>query len=271
MTSAADSAHRSAKQAANSRPVKIATRVGIVAYAVTHLLIGLLALQLALGGGGQADQSGAFAAVAAQPFGGVLLWVLVVGFVAVALWRLELVIWGFGYVSDRTRYLRQKVTSAAKVVIFLVLAFLAARTAMGAGGGGGGQEAGTGVFALPGGRYILGAVGLGIVAVGVVKIVEGWQKKFLEDMALPSDRHARELAERLGQIGSVAKGVSIVLIGVLVVVAAVQSDPEEATGLDAALKGLIEQPYGPYLLIAVALGLIAYGVFGLFDARYHRV
>ena len=82
---------------------------------------------------------------------------------------------------------------------------------------------------------------------------------------------ARELAERLGQVGSVAKGVSIVLIGVLVVVAAVQSDPEEATGLDAALKGLIEQPHGPYLLIAVALGLIAYGVFGLFDARYHRV
>lgn len=271
MTSTADSANRSAKQAANSRPVKLATRGGIVAYAITHVLIGLLALQLALGGGGQADQSGAFAAVAAQPFGGVLLWVLVVGFVAVALWRLELVIWGFGYVSDRSRYLRLKVTSAAKVVIFGVLAFLAARTASGGGGGGGQQGATAGVFGLPGGRFIVGGVGLVILAVGVVKIVEGAKKKFLEDMSLPSDRRARELAERLGQVGSVAKGVSIVLIGVLVVVAAVRSNPEEATGLDAALKGLTEQPYGPYLLIAVALGLIAYGLFGFFDARYHRV
>lgn len=273
VSSSAESVNRSAKQVATSRPVKIAARVGILAYGVTHLLIGGLALQVAFGSGGQADQSGAFGALAQQPFGRVLLWVLVVGFVAVALWRLELAIWGYSYVSDRTKYIRKRVVSAVKVVIFLVLAVLAGQFAVGAaGGGGGGQQAATaGVFGLPGGQFIVGAVGLVILVVGVVKVVEGWQKKFLDDMELPSDRRARAVAERTGQVGSVAKGVSIGLIGVLVVVAAIRFRPEEAAGLDAALKGLAEQPFGPYLLVVVALGLVSYGVFCFFDARYHRV
>jgi len=90
-------------------------------------------------------------------------------------------------------------------------------------------------------------------------------------MDLPSDRHAREVAVRTGQIGSVAKGIAIGLIGVLVVVAAVQFDPGKANGLDPALKTLAGEPFGMFLLTAVALGLAAYGVFCFFDARYHRV
>ncbi len=272
MTSAARSANESAKDVARSRPVKIGARVGILAYGLTHILIAGLALQVAFGQGGEkADQSGAFQAIAQQPFGRVLLWVLVVGFVAVALWRLELTIWGYSYVSDRAKFIRKRVTSGAKVLVFVVLAVLAGGIAVGGGGGGGQQTATADVFGLPGGQFIVGAIGIGILAVGVVKAVEGWRKKFLDDMDVPSDRRAREVLGRLGQIGSVAKGVSIGLIGVLVVVAAIRFRPDEATGLDAALKGLAGQPFGPYLLIAVALGLGAYGVFCFFDARYHRV
>lgn len=270
---AAGSANQSAKDVARSRPVKIGARVGILAYGVTHLLIAGLALQVAFGQSGEkADQSGAFQALAQQPFGRVLLWVLVIGFVAVALWRLELTIWGYSYVSDRAKFIRKRVTSGVKVVIFAVLAFLAGGIAAGGGGGSGGQQSATAdVFGLPGGQFIVGVIGIVVLAVGVVKVVEGWQKKFLEDMDAPADRRAREILERTGQVGSVAKGVSIGLIGVLVVVAAIRFRPEEATGLDAALKGLVQQPFGPYLLIVVALGLAAYGVFGFFDARYHRV
>lgn len=271
MTSSAQSVNQSAKDVARSRPVKIAARVGLVAYGVTHLLIAVLALQVAFGSGGEASESGAFQTLAQQPFGQVLLWVLVVGFVAVALWRLELALWGYSYVTDRAKYIRKRVTSGAKVVIFLVLAFLAGQVALGSGGGGGQEKATAGVFGLPGGQLIVGAIGLVILAVGVVKVVEGWQKKFLEHMDAPSDGRAREVLERTGQIGSVAKGVSIGLIGMLVVVAAIRFNPEEATGLDGALKGLAAQPFGPYLLVLVALGLAAYGVFCFFDARYHRV
>jgi hypothetical protein len=202
----------------------------------------------------------------------VLLWVLVVGFVAVALWRLEQAIWGYSYETDRTTNIRKRAVSAGKAVIFVVLAVLAAQTAAGGGGGGGGQQGATaGVLGLPGGQFIVGAVGIGIVVAGVVEVVAGVKRKFVRDMDLPSDRKAREVAVRTGQIGFVAKGVAIALIGLLVVIAALRFRPEEASGLDTALKTLAGQPFGPYLLIAVALGLAAYGVFCFFDARYHRV
>lgn len=273
MTSAAQSANSNAKQAARSRPVKIAARVGILAYGVTHLLIGALALQVAFGQGGeQADQTGAFQALAQQPYGPALLWVLAVGFVAAALWRAELAIWGYSYVSDRTKQVRKKAVNAVKAVVFVVLAVLAGTTASGGGGGGGGQQQATaGVFGLPGGQLLVGLAGIVVLVIGVVKVVEGYRKKFLDDMDAPSDRHARTVLERVGQVGNVAKGVSIGLIGILLGVAAIRHDPAEATGLDAALKGLAAQPYGPYLLVAVAVGILAYGVFCFFDARYHRV
>lgn len=273
MTGGAQSARRSAKQAARSAPVKAGARVGIAAYGLTHLLVAWLALHIAFGTGGgeRADQSGAFQTIAQQPLGRMLLWVLVVGFAAVALWRLEQAAWGFGYESDRTSRLRKRAVSAGKAVLFAVLAVLAARTAAGNGGGGGGQGATAGALGLPGGQLIVGAVGAGILVAGVVTVVTGVRQKFRRDMSLPSDRHARQVAVRTGQIGFVAKGVAIGIVGVLVVVAAVRFRPDEASGLDTALRTLAGQPFGPYLLAAVALGLLAYGVFCLFDARYHRV
>ena len=274
MTSAAAAADQSARDVVRSRPVKVGARLGILAYGVTHVLIGVLALQVALGGGGggTADQNGAFRALAQQPFGRLLLWVLAVGFVATALWRLEQAVWGYTYEPDRTRMVGRKASSAAEAAVFLVLAVLAGTTAAGGGGGGGGQQKATaGVLGLPGGQFLVGAAGVIVVAMGGRKVYQGWKKKFLDDMSLPSDVRARQVAERTGQVGFIAKGASVALIGALVVVAAVRFRPDEASGLDAALKALATQPFGPYLLSLVALGLVAYGVFCVFDARYHRV
>jgi hypothetical protein len=274
MTSAARSAGDSAQQAARSEPVKLAARVGLFAYGITHLLIAWLALQIAFGGGGQeADQAGAFQTLAQQPFGRVLLWVLVVGFAAVVLWRLEQAVWGYGYVSDTGKRLRKRVTAAAKAVLFAVLAVVAGSAAAGGGASSGeSQQSLTAtVLGWPGGQLLVGAVGLGIIAIGGKKVYDGVKKKFLDDMSLPSDQSARQVAVRTGQVGFIAKGIAIALIGGLVVAAAVQFRPDRAAGLDAALTTLASQPYGPYLLAAVALGLAAYGVFCFFDARYHRV
>jgi Domain of Unknown Function (DUF1206) len=261
-----------ARQVAKSEPVKVGARIGLVAYGITYLLVAWLALHVAFGGGGQrTDQSGAFQTIAAQPFGRVLLWVLVVGFAAVALWRLEQTIFASAGVQDSKEQIKKRVESGARAALFIALAVLAARTAAGGGGSGGGQKAAAGVLGWPGGQFLVGLVGLVIVAVAAVKIKHGWQKKFLEDMNLPSDQHARQVVERLGQVGSVARGIALGLIGVLVVVAAVQFDPSKANGLDPALKSLAAQPFGMFLLAAVALGLAAYGVFCFFDAKYHRV
>ena len=276
MPSAASSAHEaasSAHAAADSRPVEIGVRIGLLSYGVTHLLIAWIALQIAFGGDNQkASQNGAFQELAGNTFGRVLLWVIVVGFVAIALWRLTLAIWGYRYESDEKKRLRKRASAAGKVVVFIALAVLAATTAVGSGGGGGGQQKATaGLLGLPGGQWIVGAIGLGIIVAGGSKIYAGWKKKFVSDMSLPSDQKERTVVERTGQVGFIAKGISVGLIGILVVIAALQFDPAKSSGLDAALRGLAEQPFGPWLLALVALGLAAYGVFCAFDARYHRV
>lgn len=273
VTSAASSANQSARQVAQSRPVKVLARVGILAYGVTHLLIAWLALQIAFGNSGQqADQNGAFQTLAQQPFGQVLLWVLVVGFVAAALWRLEQAIWGYSYIDDKKKLAREKGTSAAKAVLFVVLAYLAGSTAAGNSSGGGQQQQATaGVLGLPGGQFLVGLAGLIIIGVGIYKIVRGWKTKFTEDMDLPSDKKARTTAIRAGQAGYIGRGAVTSVVGILVVLAAVQYNPGEAGGLDAALKTLAAQPFGPFLLILVALGFAAFAVFSAFDAKYHKV
>ena len=105
-----------------------------------------------------------------------------------------------------------------------------------------------------------------------MKAKHGWEKKFLEDMTLPSDQKARDgrRAARAGRVRSRRRWPSA-LIGILVVVAAVQFDPSKANGLDPALKALAGQPFGMFLLAIVAVGLAAYGVFCFFDAKYHQV
>jgi uncharacterized protein DUF1206 len=270
---AAGSADATAKGVADSRAVEIGARVGLACYGVTHLLIAWLALQIAFGGGGeQANQKGAFQELGGNTFGVIMLWIIVLGFVAVGLWRLGQAIWGYRYVSDHTKQLRKRATSAFKAVVFATLAVLAARTAIGAGGGGNGQEKATaGVLGLPGGQWIVGIAGLCIIVAGGSKIYAGWKKSFEDDMDMPTDPKARKTIERTGQIGFIAKGVSIGVIGVLVVIAAIQFDPAKAAGLDAALRSLAQTPLGPWLLVVVALGLAAYGVFCAFDAKYHRV
>jgi uncharacterized membrane protein YidH (DUF202 family) len=271
---AAGNAGSAAKDVTDNRWVQLGARVGLACYGVTHLLIAWLALQVAFGGGGeQANQKGAFQELADNTFGVILLWIIVLGFVAVALWRLGQAIWGYRYVSDKKKQLRKRGTSAFKAAVFATLAVWAATTAAGSGGGGGGggQKATAGVLGLPGGQWIVGLVGLGIIIAGGNKIYSGWKKKFEDDMDMPSDQKTRQAAERTGQIGYIAKGVSIAVIGVLVVIAAIQFDPSKASGLDAALRSLAQTPLGPWLLVVVALGLAAYGVFCWFDAKYHRV
>ncbi|GAA1392880.1 DUF1206 domain-containing protein [Pseudonocardia kongjuensis] len=266
-------AGRGARDVAHSAPVRIAARVGIAANGVLHLLIGWLAVQVALGSGGQADQNGALGAIAAEPLGRAFLWVLVVGFAAVVLWRSVSAVWGFGYLGDRKKQLAKRLVSAGLAVVYLVLAIAAATTAIrGRASSGSGGQATAGLLGLPGGQIITALVGLGVVIGGGVMIWNGWTKRFMEDQDLAgADTRARRLNARTGQVGFIAKGIAFGVLGILLGVAALTFDPQRANGLDSALKTLREQPYGVFLLIAVGLGIACYGVFCFLDARYHRV
>ena len=263
MTSAAESANQSAKNVAQSEPVKIGARVGIFAYGITHLLIAWLALQVAFGQGNErADQRGAFQALAEQPFGQVLLWILVIGFVAVALWRVEQAIWGFSYESDRTTNLRKRAISGGKAVIFVALAVIAGRTAAGGGAGRGHGPRGVRAARRPVlrcGRHRLMVAG-GSKSVG--------RRKKSRDMDLHADQHGAGSPSDRAWVSSpkACRWPNRILV-----VCRDTVRPARGVRLDAALKSLASQSFGPYLLIVVALGLACYGVFCFFDARYHRV
>jgi hypothetical protein len=266
-----------AGRAGDSDALEHLARIGLIAYGVVHLLVAWLAVQLAWGVGGsaaQADQGGALATLAQQPFGTVLLWVIAIGLVALAAWQAaEVLRWRSGLSASgdaRKEAVVKVVKSVAKAVVYAALAVLAVRTATGGGQSGGQQQqAAAGIFGWPAGRWLVGLIGLVIVGIGVYLIHKGVSKRFLKEIDLrEAPPEATRLVTRLGQAGYPAKGVSFGLVGALLVWAAATFDPARASGLDGALRTILGVPFGQVLLTLVALGIAAFGAFCFVRARY---
>ena len=263
-----------AGRAGDSDALEHLARIGLIAYGVVHLLLAWLALQLAWGGGNgeSADQAGALATLAEQPLGRPLLWLLAVGLIALAAWQAaEVLRWRSRLSSSgdaRKKALEKTVKSVAKAVLYAALAILAIRTATG-GGGGGGQQQAAGVFGWPAGRWLVGLIGLVVIGVGVYLVHKGVSKRFLQEVDLgQAPPQTTRLVTRLGQAGFPAKGVSLAVVGGLVVYAAATFDPARATGLDGALRTILDAPFGKVLLTLVAIGIAAFGAYCFVRARH---
>jgi hypothetical protein len=128
------------------------------------------------------------------------------------------------------------------------------------------------VMRQPFGKWMVAAGGVGIAAYGVLRVFHAWKGHLKKHLVL--DRYAARARESIiwmGRIGQAARGVVFLVIGGYLVVAAWQTDPEQAKGLGEALGAIERAPYGPLLLTAVAVGLIAYGLFQFVEARYRRI
>ncbi len=266
----ADTAHR----ATQSDLFKKLTKVGFIGYGLLHLALAWVAAQIALGQGGQeGDQTGAFQKLAEQPFGKVLLWFVLICLAALAVWQAALAIWGHRDVQGKER-IWERVASAARVVIYTVLAWTAGRVLTGSSSSSADkqQQATEGLMAKPAGAWLVGLVGLGVLAFGIGMIWYGWKRKFERKLSFGAAQpKTRKAAIRAGQVGYAAKGIAFGIVGALLVQAAVTNDPGKSRGLDAALHTLVAQPYGKFLLLAVALGVAAFGVYCFFQARYRKV
>ncbi len=253
-----------------SRPVGILARLGYVASALVHLLIGYLAIRVALQQGAETDQSGAIAQIAALPGGILLLWLTVIGLFALGLWLIVQAFMGVGSASKK-RWVRSLV-AAAKAVAYIALAVTALTFALGGSSNASSstQQASGGILALPGGQFLLGLVGIIALAVGVYMMSKGVRQKFVEDIAVPAGPSRRPVLI-LGTVGYIAKGIAVAVVGVLFVVAAITINPSQATGLDGALKSLAALPFGTVLLIGVGIGLIAFGIYTFARARLARL
>jgi fumarate reductase subunit D len=250
---------QAASRAGDHPVLEAGARLGYAASGVLHLLLAWVTVQLAwTSGGEQADQQGALAQLAENGLGLALLWVLLVGFVLLALWQAAEAV-AHGEAADRAK-------NAAKAITYGVLAATTLTVLLGGGSGGGGSgQATSTLLGSVGGRLLVGAVGVGVVAVGGYHVVKGWRESFLDDLRA----HPAAWVRRSGRIGYVGKGAALAVVGVLLVVAAVRSDPEQAEGLDAALHTLAGLPFGAVLLTLVALGFAGYGVYALAGRARH--
>ena len=262
-----------ARRASDSPAARALARAGLVARGVLYILIGWVAVLVALGQTShEADQQGALQLLAGQPYGLVLLWLLGIGFAGYALWRLSEAAFG---VTGEGNGAGPRLKSLVRALIYAFFAYLTFKIIAGAGSGSQTkkqQDLTATVMHHPAGRWLVGIVGLVIVIAGLVLIFEGIRRKFMKYLQLSQmSPRTRRTIEWLGMIGTAARGAVFALAGGLVIEAAVTYKPAKAGGIDKALLTLRNQPFGEVLLILAALGLMIFGVYGLCEARWRRV
>lgn len=253
-----------ASKAGDNPALEWAARLGYVVSGILHLLIGWLGLQLAwVKRGGSADQSGALQELAGTDIGRIVLWLSVVGFLGLGLWQLTELLAGSGKASDKAK-------SLAKAVTYLVLAFTCFTWARSGAGTGSRQQSvdfTRQLMSKPAGRYLVMAIGVAVVGVAAYHVWKGWTKRFLRDL----QDHPGRVAEVAGRFGYIAKGVALAIVGVLFVLAGLHGAADEATGLDGALRTLLDAPFGQFLLTVVSVGFGSYAVYSFSRARHARV
>ena len=272
---AARRAKGSGKRAANGSAVEVAGRVGHVAKGISYALIAVLALQVAFGDRGRtSDRQGVLREVASHSFGTIALWVLAVGFACYALWQFMRAVLDRSNDGSDAKGLAKRAQHGVVGVIYVASAVAAVSLAQGSSSGSSGneQQETARVLEWPGGRWIVGIVGVTLLVYGVWSAYKGWNEKFRKDlnesqMSAPT----RTWAIRSGKVGNVARGIVFAIVGFFLAKAAYEYDPDEAVGIDGALAKLQEQAWGTWLLAAVALGLLAYAVFCFVQARWRRV
>jgi hypothetical protein len=261
-----------ARHASDSPPARTLARAGLTARGVLYILIGLVAILVALGKTSQrANQQGALQLLAGQPYGVVALWLLGIGFAGYALWRLGEA--AFGVTVDGPGA-GPRLKSLVRALIYAGFAYLTFKIIVGTQGSQTAkqQDLTASVMRHPGGRWLIGIVGLIIVIAGAALVIEGVRRKFLKYLKLAQmSPRTRRIVERLGVIGTAARGAVFALAGILVVEAAVTYQPAKAGGIDKAMLTLRDQPFGPFLFVLAALGLIVFGVYGLCEARWRKV
>lgn len=269
-------ARATGRRAANSKPLEVAARIGFLARGAIYLLIGVLALQIAFGHRRQADRGGAVAQIANQSYGTFVLWLLVVGFAGMALWRLSEAV--FGAAGSGGHKAAVRLQSLARAVVYgaffvSILRFVIGTSSKATANGNHQSRAFTArVMSHSGGRLLIGLTGLVIIGIGLYFANQGWAEKFRKNMNFAgASATVRSAVVKLGRFGGVARGAVAVLAGVLLLTAAVRFQPARAEGIDGTLRTFAHTPLGPFVLALVAVGLIAFGLFSWCEARWRRI
>ena len=197
------------------------------------------------------------------------MYVVALGFLALVLWQLAEAVSGHRR-EDGAKRTAKRLVSVGKAVVYGTLGVSAFRIAIGSGGSGSSTDTATArLMSLPAGQVLVGLVGLGILVVAGFLVRTGWQERFtkrLDSKARSGDR--RKPIVMVGKIGYLGKGTALALVGGLFCYAAVTHDAQKSGGLDQALHKVLEAPFGPVLLVLIALGIGCFGLYCLIWARH---
>lgn len=261
---------KAARVATRSDGFRRVARGGFVVVGLVHIIIGAIAISIASGGGGDADQDGAMEQIRSTPIGGLLLGIIAVALIALAVWQIASALLETD--QGEAKKWGQRVKLLGIAAAYLVIAGLALIFAF--GGNVESEKTSQGlsavILAAPGGVVLLIILGLSVAGVGIGFIVIGFTRGFEKTMDLPTGS-ARRGIMALGSAGYIAKGIAVAVTGALFVVAAWTHDPEKAAGLDAALRSLVTLPFGKTILWIVGAGLVIYGLFSIVRARFSRM
>ena len=261
-----------ARRASGSPAAHVLARAGLTARGVIYILVGWVAVLVALGQSSrEADQQGALHLLAGKSYGLVSLWLLGIGFAGYALWRLSEAAFG---VTGEPPGAGPRLKSLARAVIYAGLSYLAFTVISGTDRSQSRRQQDITATAMqhPAGRVLVGVAGLAIVICGLVLVVEGARKKFMKYLRTTQmSAGTRRVVRLLGITGTIARGMVFALVGVLVIDAAITHKASESGGIDKALLTLRDQPFGEFLMLAAALGLVIFGGYGLCEARWRKV
>ena len=272
--------NRAARNAASSHLMTVLARFGYAAKGIVYLIIGWLAVQLAIGAGGKTtDQRGALQTIYEQPYGKFLLALVVIGLIGFAIWCFLQAWFDTEGKGSDIKGIIGRLGYGVTGVSYAILAFGAFQLVAGSGTSGATksttsstQDVTAQLLKHSWGVNLVVILGLIVVGVACYMFAKAYTARFQQRLLLTGlSAQFRRGVIFLGRLGYAALGVVFGLIGIFLIVAALQHNPHEAKGLDAALRTIIQQPFGPVLLGIVALGLVAYGVYSFVEARYRRV
>jgi hypothetical protein len=265
-------AKRAAKKAEDSEPVEWLARLGLVSRGVIWMVVGVLALRVATGDNTRADRNGALRAIADQPLGGLLLVVLVVGFLGYSAWRLLDAAVGHRDAEEGRKRLGKRLVSLTRGVLYLGFAISTVRFLVAGGSGDKTKPLAARIMSVTGGRTLIFLIGAAVVIGGLTIAVRAFRQKFAEELdcgKMPSWLEAS--TKVLGTVGIVSRGVVFTLIGAFLIDASWAFDPEKAKGFDETLKTVASHAFGRGLIFVASLGLVAFGLWSFLEARYRRI
>lgn len=251
-------------------------RLGYAAKGVVYTIVGWLAASAAFGPGGRTTGTrGALRSLVNRPFGRGLLGLVAIGLSGYVLWRFVQAIMDTENQGTDTKGIIQRLSYAGNGAIYGGLATTAVQIAIGEielEDDYDSRDWTAWVLAQPFGQWLVGMLGAIAIAIGFYEFYRAYTANFRRSFKLNEMSDTKKTwATYIGRLGLTARGVTYCIIGFFLIEAARQSKSNQVRGLNGALDSLARQPYGPWLLGSVAIGLIAYGVYYIVQARYREI